>query len=148
MFKIIEINNSYNDKYREKLWKLLWAVLTKFNNEIFFIIKNQNSEEIWFLRLVYNFEEKYYKEYLLEDYIWKNIWFFTWIFIKKDFRRKWLWTKLFNRGYKKFEDLWQNVIFSDARDTSLWIFEKNNFEKKWIRVSPEGYKETIVIKKI
>jgi len=148
MFKIEEVNCSQNDIYREKLWNLLKEKLTGFKNQIYYVVKNNKWEEIWYLRIVYDFEEKYFEEYSLKNYHWKIMWFFTWIFVNDDYRKQWIGTKLFLLWLEKFKTLWQEYVFSDARDSSLGIFLKNWFEIIWQRIAPEWYKQTVVIKKM
>lgn len=145
--EIKEVNSINNQEYREKLGKLLNSKLTNFNNEIFYSL-TLDWKEIWIRRIVYDLDEKYFKEYSLGEYIWKKVWFFTWTFVYPEFRNKWHGTLLYKTWEEKFKELNQDYIFSDARDTSLWIFIKNWFNKISSRVSKEWYKESIVIKKI
>ncbi len=108
MFKIEEVNCSQNDIYREKLWNLLKEKLTNFKNQFYHVVKNDKWEEIAFSRIVYDFEEKYFQEYSLNNYIWKKIGFFTWVFVKEEYRNKWIWTELFLIRLEKFKRPLQN----------------------------------------
>jgi len=145
---ILNTWKSYNTYYRYRLGLFLETTLTNFSNEIFYLLQSDEKEEIWLRRIVFDLEEKYFQEYWLSNYKWKKVWFFTWTFIKEDYRKKWYWTDMFNIWLEKFKELGQDYVFSDARETSLNIFLKNWFKIIWKIISPEWHKEIIVIKKL